>query len=274
MSMSVNSSKRITLSQLRARLSSLDVFNSRILESRGLESKILESRIFEELSTDPRIGARRIVDRFKKRVERERQKRERLLHFERELWNMDYTYVAGIDEAGRGPLAGPVVAAAVIFPKGTYISGVDDSKKVSANKRELLYTEIMNTSYSVGVGVVSEKEIDRTNILQATFQAMHKALEVLTVHPQFILVDGRELPGSPCSQNAIVGGDSRSFSIAAASIVAKVTRDRIMSDYDQQFPEYGFARHKGYATSEHRAALAKYGPCDIHRRSFAWKRNV
>ena len=132
----------------------------------------------------------------------------------------------------------------------------------------------MNTSCSVGVGVVSEWEIDRTNILQATFQAMRKALDLLSIRPQFILVDGRELPRCPCGQNAIVGGDSRSFSIAAASIVAKVTRDRIMIDYDQQFPEYGFARHKGYATSEHRAALEKYGPCDIHRRSFSWKRNA
>ncbi|UCE18411.1 MAG: ribonuclease HII [Gemmatimonadota bacterium] len=194
--------------------------------------------------------------------------------FERELWNMGHSYVAGIDEAGRGPLAGPVVAAAVIFPQDAYISGVDDSKKISAKKREHLYSEIMSLSCSVGVGLVSEKEIDRTNIVRATFQAMHKALETLSIRPHYVLIDGFELPECPCCQKAIIGGDGHSFCIAAASIVAKVTRDRIMIDYDHRFPEYGFAKHKGYATRGHRAALGKYGPCEIHRRSFSWKRNV
>ena len=193
--------------------------------------------------------------------------------YERELWNEGYAFVAGIDEAGRGPLAGPVVAAAVIFPKGAYVSGVDDSKKISAKKREHLYTEIMRVSFSAGVGVVSENEIDRTNILTATFRAMHMALGTLSIRPQYILIDGQELPECSYGQKAIIGGDGRSFSIAAASIVAKVTRDRIMIDYDRRFPEYGFAKHKGYATREHREALEKYGPCDIHRRSFSWKRN-
>lgn len=201
-----------------------------------------------------------------------REEKKHLLTMERALWRKGYIHIAGIDEAGRGPLAGPVVAAAVVFPIRGYVSGVKDSKRVSARNRERLHDEILREALSVGIGVIDEKEIDRINILRATQKAMYKAIERLSVSPQCVLVDGRELPDCPYVQKAIVGGDGRCFSIAAASIVAKVTRDRIMIDYDRQFPQYGFAQHKGYATSGHRAALEKYGPCDIHRTSFSWKR--
>ena len=182
-----------------------------------------------------------------------------------------YTRLAGIDEAGRGPLAGPVVASAVMFSAGGFVPGVRDSKKLSARKREALYDEIMREALSVGIGIVDHKEIDRINILAATYKAMDLAIGELSVSPQYILVDGHRIPDCPIDQQAIVGGDALCFSIAAASIVAKVTRDRIMISYDQRYPEYGFARHKGYATAGHRAALSKYGPCQLHRRSFSWK---
>lgn len=192
--------------------------------------------------------------------------------FEQPLWEKGYTRVAGIDEAGRGPLAGPVVASAVVFPVHACIPGVRDSKSVSATKREALYDVIVREALSVGIGVVDHREIDRINILAATYKAMRMAIGALSMRPHYLLVDGRAIPDCPIQQQALIGGDDRCFSIAAASIVAKVSRDRIMIAYDRQFPEYGFARHKGYATSAHRAALEKYGPCLLHRRSFSWKR--
>ncbi|MFQ6093535.1 MAG: ribonuclease HII [bacterium] len=228
----------------------------------------------EQLTIDPRAGARQLAQRLRQKAQKERRERERLLLFERKLWDAGYTRVAGIDEAGRGPLAGPVVAAAVIFPPGAFVPGVDDSKKVSARKRARLYEEITRMALTVGVGIVDEREIDRTNILAATFKAMRTALGQLSISPQFVLVDGRELPECPYRHRSVIGGDGRCFSIGAASIVAKVTRDRIMVAYDSQFPEYGFAKHKGYATAAHRAALERYGPCALHRRSFSWKRDV
>jgi len=192
------------------------------------------------------------------------------LTFERAFWVDGLTRIAGIDEAGRGPLAGPVVASAVIFPVETYIPGVRDSKKLSEKKREFLYDEIMREALSVGIGIIGQGEIDRINILAATYKAMLMAIERLVVEPHHLLVDGRAIPGCPVNQLALIGGDDRCFSIAAASIMAKVTRDRMMMVYDCQFPQYGFARHKGYATAGHRAALRKHGPCKIHRRSFSW----
>jgi ribonuclease HII len=246
---------RVPLSQLRSRL-------------KGLE--VIDPHLLEQLSADSRIGAQRLAQRYERRYRKEQRDRERLFVFERELWNRGFTRVAGIDEAGRGPLAGPVVAAAVVFSVGSYISGVDDSKRVSAHKRERLYEEILATALSVNVGIVDEREIDRTDIATATFTAMNTAIDQLSERPQYILVDGREIPDCPYRQKAIIGGDRKSFSIAAASIVAKVTRDRIMRAHDRQYPEYGFAQHKGYATLKHREALKKYGPCHVHRRSFSW----
>ncbi|MDZ7337370.1 MAG: ribonuclease HII [candidate division KSB1 bacterium] len=193
---------------------------------------------------------------------------EELLAYERGLWSAGIVPVAGVDEAGRGPLAGPVVAAAVVFAPGTYIPGVDDSKRLSAEARQRLYPEIFRHAAALAIGVVQPAEIDRLNIRNATHLAMRKALSRLTVRPAHVLVDGEALPGLDIPQTALVGGDGRCFSVAAASIVAKVVRDRLMIAYDRLFPEYGFAEHKGYGTVRHIAAIRTHGLCPIHRRSF------
>lgn len=190
------------------------------------------------------------------------------LEFESGIWSGGAEWIAGVDEAGRGPLAGPVVAAAVVFPKHVFLDGVNDSKKIRPRQREILYDLIRSRAAAVGVGVADEREIDRINILQATYRAMRSAILNLSVAPDHVLVDGRAIPEIAVPQTAIVKGDQKSFTIAAASIVAKVTRDRIMVEYDGQFPQYGFARHKGYGTRLHVDAIRKHGPCELHRRSF------
>ena len=179
-----------------------------------------------------------------------------------------YHAVAGIDEAGRGPLAGPVVAAAVILSHGADLPGIDDSKKLSAPKREHLLGLITGSALAVGVGVADHACIDRINILQATLRAMAEAVGQLTVSPDYLLIDGISTIPLNVPQRTIKKGDSASISIAAASIVAKVTRDRLMMVYDQQFPGYGFAEHKGYGCASHLAAIARLGPCPIHRKTF------
>jgi ribonuclease HII len=199
----------------------------------------------------------------------------RHLKYERQFWRTGLGRIAGIDEAGRGPLAGPVVAAAVIMPPDSLIRGVDDSKVLSAAEREELYGKIHATALGVGVGIVDHETIDRVNILNASYLAMDLAIRELNPPPDHLLIDGnrfQRLPdsGSPVIPfTLIVDGDARCFSIAAASIVAKVTRDRIMEDYDTRYPVYGFGRNKGYATVEHRDAIFRHGWCDIHRRSFS-----
>jgi ribonuclease HII len=190
------------------------------------------------------------------------------LQFETTLWQQGVTRIAGVDEAGRGPLAGPVVAAAVIFPPGFFLAGVDDSKRLSAEKREQFYPQILRSCLTHGVGIVAVEEIDRINIYQAAMLAMRQALAQLDPAAQHVLVDGRRIPNLNLPQTAIVKGDGLSFTIGAASIVAKVVRDRLMRDYHRQFPQYGFDRHKGYPTPAHLAALRQYGACEIHRRSF------
>jgi len=190
------------------------------------------------------------------------------LEFEASLWHQGITYVAGVDEAGRGPLAGPVVAAAVIFPTDFLLSGVDDSKKLSPERREQLYPQIIANCLGYGVSAVSVEEIDHINIYQAAMLAMRQALAQLSPGPQHVLVDGRNIPQLTLPQTSIIKGDGLSFTIGAASIIAKVTRDRMMLDYHREFPQYGFDRHKGYATRSHLAALRQYGRCAIHRRSF------
>jgi ribonuclease HII len=177
--------------------------------------------------------------------------------------------VAGVDEAGRGPLAGPVVAAAVILPPDRRIAGLDDSKVLSPEDRERFYGEITRRALAVGVGQADAATIDRVNVLEATRLAMRQALAQLAPEPELVLTDFVHLPGLPYPQRGLVGGDRRSASVAAASIVAKVTRDRLMVEADAQFPLYGFARHKGYATAEHLAALLRHGPCPLHRRRFS-----
>ncbi|MBN2416435.1 ribonuclease HII [bacterium] len=194
-----------------------------------------------------------------------------MLGYERALWERGVRHVAGIDEAGRGPLAGPVVAASVMFRPGVFIPGVNDSKKLSPRRREDLYDCIMETAVAVSTGIVHEQEIDRINILKATHKAMRISVGTLAVKPDHLLIDGRGLPERFFSQTAIEGGDRCCFSIAAASIIAKVTRDRMMLEYHDMFPEYGFARHKGYGTKEHLEAIRRHGRCPIHRRTFQVK---
>ena len=179
-----------------------------------------------------------------------------------------YERICGIDEAGRGPLAGPVVAGAVILPKDCEILGVDDSKKLSAKKRELLYDEIMEKAVAVSVGIVSPERIDEINILQATYEAMREAAAGLGTEPDILLNDAVTIPEVVIPQVPIVKGDAKSVSIAAASIIAKVTRDRIMVEYESRFPGYGFASNKGYGSAEHIEALRRLGPTPIHRNSF------
>lgn len=191
-----------------------------------------------------------------------------MLAFEKTARNKGYLQVAGIDEAGRGPLAGPVVAAAVILPFGLLLPGVDDSKKLSAATRETLFEIISNSSLAVGVGVVDPSDIDRLNILQATRRAMLLAVHNLSVQPDCLLIDGISTIDSPIFQKTIKKGDSLSLSIAAASIIAKVTRDRYMIKMDAAYPGYGFAGHKGYGSAAHMAAISSLGPCPIHRMTF------
>jgi ribonuclease HII len=190
------------------------------------------------------------------------------LRYERRLWKEGIEAVAGVDEAGVGPMAGPVVAAAVVFSPETFIKGVHDSKQLTHEQREELFTPIRERAIAVGIGTATVLEIDRLNIYWATMQASKRALAALGLSPSHVLVDGRLIPGLKLPQTKIVGGDRKSFCIAAASIIAKVTRDRMMVAYDEQYPGYGFAQHKGYCTNDHMEQLRELGPSPIHRRSF------
>ena len=180
----------------------------------------------------------------------------------------DYNLICGIDEVGRGPLAGPVMAGAVILPKGCRIHDINDSKKLTEKKREMLYDIIMREAVAVGIGVVGPERIDEINILQATYEAMRAAIKNLGVVPDILLNDAVTIPGVDIKQVPIVKGDAKSITIGAASIMAKVTRDRYMVEISEKYPEYGFAKNVGYGTADHIEALKKYGPCPIHRRSF------
>lgn len=202
--------------------------------------------------------------------EKELERLTILKQIEEEIYNKeDVKYICGIDEAGRGPLAGPVVVASVIMPKDSMIEGVNDSKKVSEKKREKLYEEITNTAISWGVGIIDQREIDEINILNATKKGLTNSLKELEIKPDLILVDALtniDTLGIP--YRSIIKGDAKSYSIAAASIIAKVTRDRIMRQWDELYPEYGFEKHKGYGTKMHIDAIKEYGPCPLHRKSF------
>ena len=191
--------------------------------------------------------------------------------YEHEAAREGFACVCGVDEAGRGPLAGPVCAAAVILPPDIQIEGLNDSKKLTDKKRRALYDVITEQAVSYGIAFADEQEIDEINILQATFLAMRRAFEKLTVTPDIALIDGNRAPGLSCRERTVVHGDALSASVAAASILAKVTRDRLMEDYDAQYPQYGFAVHKGYGTQRHYAALREFGACPIHRQTFLRK---
>lgn len=188
---------------------------------------------------------------------------------ELELYNQGYQFICGIDEAGRGPLAGPVVVAAVIMPKDSFIEGVNDSKKVSEKKREKLYDEIISNCVSYAVGIIDQNKIDEINILEATRLGVKESVEQLEQKPDIILVDAlTKIDTGGVPYNSIIKGDAKEYSIACASIIAKVTRDRIMREWDEVYPIYGFAKHKGYGTAEHIRIIKENGPCIIHRKSF------
>jgi len=218
---------------------------------------------------DERSSVQKIVQSAKKKIEaleKEKQRIYTLQEYEREY--ASFGAICGIDEVGRGPLAGPVVAGAVILPKDCEILYINDSKKLSEKKREELYDVIMTQAIACGIGYASPERIDEINILQATYEAMRMAIEGLSVVPDVLLNDAVTIPGVNMKQVPIIKGDAKSLSIGAASIIAKVTRDRLMVEYDKVFPEYDFAGNKGYGSAAHIAALKKYGPTPIHRRSF------
>lgn len=226
--------------------------------------------LFSQYRTDERAGVQKLIDSYEKKLakfHKEQERLEKMLEFERKYGDT-FSCICGIDEAGRGPFAGPVVAGTVILPVGLKIEGLNDSKQVSPKRREELYDIIMDQAVSVGVGMASPGRIDEINILQATYEAMKHAVEDLDVVPDLLLNDAVTIPQIPIRQVGIIKGDGRSLSIAAASIIAKVTRDRMMVDYDEIYPEYGFAKNKGYGSKEHIEALKKYGPCPIHRSTF------
>ncbi len=229
------------------------------------------TELLAELEADPREGVRALAGELRRKAAQTQARQaesEQLLCLERAYHDRGLALVAGVDEAGRGPLAGPVLAAAVIFPKTCDHPGARDSKQLTPERREELFGEIQRRALAVGVGRAEHDEIDRVNIYQASLAAMYRAVEALPVAPQAVLVDGPMVLRLAVPQEAVIGGDSRCLSIAAASIIAKVTRDRLMVDYDRRYPGYGFARHKGYPTTEHLQALRLLGPCPIHRRSF------
>ena len=225
--------------------------------------------LVEEYSDSDKAGVVKLADKYRKQLEKldaERLRVENMLSYEKE-YSM-YLNICGIDEAGRGPLAGPVVAAAVILPKDARILYVNDSKQLSEKKREELYDVIMKEAVSVGVGIASSARIDEINILQADYEAMREAVSKLNPAPDILLNDAVIIPQLEMKQISIIKGDAKSLSIASASIIAKVTRDRMMYEYDKLYPEYGFASNKGYGSKAHIEALKQYGPCPIHRRSF------
>ena len=223
----------------------------------------------EQYREDPRAGVQTLVKRAEKAIAALEQEKERV--WEMQSFEREYRpcgVICGIDEAGRGPLAGPVVAAAVCLPEDCELLYVNDSKKLSEKKREELFDQIRETAVSYGIGIVGPDVIDKINILQADYEAMRIAVSQLKPQPEVLLNDAVRIPGLSMKQVPIIRGDAKSLSIAAASILAKVTRDRMMAEYDKIYPEYGFAGNKGYGSASHIEALKTYGPCPIHRRSF------
>ncbi|MBR3249834.1 MAG: ribonuclease HII [Clostridia bacterium] len=204
--------------------------------------------------------------------EKELERLTELKKIEKDVYNEGYKYICGIDEAGRGPLAGPVVVASVIMPKESMIEGVNDSKKISEKKREKLYDLIIDEAISYGVGIISQDEIDKINILNATKEGLTNSIKELKTKPDIILVDAlTKIDTMGIPYRSVIKGDAKIYSIACASIIAKVTRDRIMKEWDKVYSEYGFAAHKGYGTAKHIAAIKEFGLCPIHRRSFTTK---
>jgi ribonuclease HII len=248
--------------------------NKSVKEINEIISNINEDeylRYIEVLKNDNRKSVQNIAMKLAKKLDairKEEQRLELITYFEKEGYEKGYLYIGGIDEAGRGPLAGPVVAAVVVFDKDTKIEGINDSKKLSEKKRDELFELIKEQALDYGIGIVNNEEIDEYNILNATYMAMKKALNCLKKSPDYLLIDATTIPNVEIPQNPIIKGDSKSISIAAASILAKVTRDSILYEYDKIYPEYGFAKHKGYGTADHYKAIDEYGITPIHRKSF------
>jgi ribonuclease HII len=260
---------------LTSRLSKLSVEEIRERYARADEP--VTPQALSKLKRDPRQGVRQLYEALKKRYERDSAERNRLdamLNFERVLWRAGVQSIAGVDEVGMGPLAGPVIAAAVVFPPHTELAGIDDSKRLDLPQREDAERRIRAVAAGIGIGRVEVEEIDTINIYHAGLLAMRRAVEALPMRPQHVLVDARSIPGVDVPQNCFNKGDGINFSIAAASIIAKTHRDRLMDELARAHPEYGFERHKGYCTPEHQEAIRRHGPCAIHRRSFTFIREL
>ena len=230
----------------------------------------LDHPLFEELIADGRAGVQAAISKRKRELQKQVEedlRLEKMLAYEKELYAQGIQLIAGVDEVGRGPLAGPVVAAAVILPENCKIPGLNDSKKIPKSKHQAIYQSVLDQALSVGIGVKDNQVIDQVNIYEATKLAMLEAIQELDQQPQHLLIDAMKLD-LPISQTSIIKGDANSLSIAAASIVAKVTRDQMMAAYDQEYPGYDFGQNAGYGTSKHLEGLEKYGVTPIHRRSF------
>ena len=256
-------------------LSKLSV--DKIRERYAVAGEAISPQTLSRLKRDRRHGVRQIYATLKKRYERDSAERTRLdamLNFERVLWRAGVQHIAGVDEVGMGPLAGPVIAAAVVFPPHTELHGIDDSKKLDLEQRVDAERRIRAAASGIGIGRAEVAEIDTVNIYHAGLLAMRRAVEALPVLPQHVLVDARSIPGVAVPQNCFNKGDGIDFSIAAASIVAKIHRDRLMNELALEHPEYGFERHKGYCTPEHQDAIRRLGPCAIHRKSFTFIREL
>ena len=232
-----------------------------------VKQKDLTTETITALTNDTRSAVQRLFRKWE-REQNEMQRVDALYKYEYQFQKQGIEYIAGVDEAGRGPLAGPVFVAAVILPIGLYIPKINDSKKISAKVRESIYELLLQEAIAIERSIVDEKTIDRINIYQATINGMYNAILSLKPKPQQVLIDAVPLERLDIPSLSLIKGDAISASIAAASIVAKVERDHMMDEYDKMYPEYGFAQHKGYGTAQHVAALKKYGPCPIHRRSF------
>jgi ribonuclease HII len=241
-----------------------------------LFSEEADETLIDSLKKDERAGVRRLLEKWQKQQQKEQELLEKFTKmtlFERKLRSQGFKYIAGIDEVGRGPLAGPVVAAAVILPEDFYLPGVDDSKKLNEQKREEYFAKIQEEAIAIGVGVIEAAEIDAINILEASKKAMLQAVVEMPSTPDYLLIDAVSLE-TPYPSESLIKGDARSISIAAASIVAKVTRDSMMRKLDKVYPHYGFATNMGYGTAAHLAALKQYGAAPIHRTSFAPIRSI
>lgn len=252
------------------------------LSIKEIKTKLAEVRteddpLLKELKDDPRKGAQQLYRTWVKQADKQKKLAalfETMRKYEMEIWDQGYRFIGGIDEVGRGPLAGPVVSACVILPATFYLPGLTDSKMLSKDKREEYFHRIMEEALSVGIGTASAKEIDLHNIYQATKLAMKRAIEAAAVQPDYLLLDAMELASVELPQTSLIKGDSKSISIAASSVIAKVTRDRYMEELAKEHPVYGFERNAGYGTAEHLQALKNYGITSEHRHSFTPVKDV